>query len=326
MKNQLGSIKRSFIAVAISAMAMPAFANVGGFVDAQVVMNGTSPNNPTFTLNDGAVYLSKELGKGKVLVDIPFAGVAGGTGLALGGVKSQAYVTYGYDFGLNWTLGKFDSFFGYEANDSVGVLFSNQGLVWGKTNRTFTGLMIDWANGPISFKAVAANNGGLGSRDGGTTTVNNFDYAGMLKFTHDMFWVSAAYLHHKNPTTTNSEMMADFILGTKVADLTADVEFLLSKGSYAGAESGFGVMANLMYAINKEWTFGLRPELLSKSAGYNGAAAGNHSSFQITAGPQAKLTDDLTVKIDYTYNSTHVVNGDTATNTHTGVVAGVYKF
>ena len=135
MNKHLSSIKKTAVLVAVSWLAMPAFAGIGGFIDAQVGsrLSGTPEKSLNSEVADAAVYLSKELGRGKVMVDLPFSFKAANTAVALVGAgydsafrafdtKAQAYVNWSYDFGLSWQLGRFDSPFLNEANDTVGLV------------------------------------------------------------------------------------------------------------------------------------------------------------------------------------------------------------
>ena len=130
MNKHLRSIKQTAVLVAVSWLAMPAFAGIGGFVDAQVGGGGEAAlgdeRNTNSQITDAAVYLTKELGRGKLMIDIPFSFRASNvainntfaTGFRSFNTKAQAYVNWSYDFGLSWQLGRFDSPFLNEANDT----------------------------------------------------------------------------------------------------------------------------------------------------------------------------------------------------------------
>ncbi|NBV49919.1 hypothetical protein EBR78_01720, partial [bacterium] len=171
MNKHLSSIKKTAVLVAVSWLAVPAFAGIGGFIDAQV--GGSKDVNLNSEIADAAVYLSKELGRGKMMVDLPFSfsaananvntfGGAGTSGAALVATgydsafrafntKAQAYVNWSYDFGLSWQLGRFDSPFLNEANDTVGLgPYATQGSVFALLPRMHNGLMLTYGTGPVS--------------------------------------------------------------------------------------------------------------------------------------------------------------------------------
>lgn len=342
MNKHLSSIKKTAVLVAVSWLAMPAFAGIGGFIDAQV--GGSKNVNLNSEIADAAVYLSKELGRGKMMVDLPFSFAAAnanvntfggaatpGAALVAAGydsafrafnTKAQAYVNWSYDFGLSWQLGRFDSPFLNEANDTVGLgPYATQGTVFDLLPRMHNGLMLTYGTGPVSVMGIV-------SRDAGTVGAKadgeRFEYAVLGKYTHDMMYVGAGYYTtHKARTaaTDDADSTIEVMAGTKVSDWTIDAQAVFVKTAGV-ADSGMGLGATLNYAWDKTWTFGIRPNYTSKISG----ADAHDSRLELTVGPHMSLTDDFKVRANYTYTSTKATAGANANNDSAYTLSAVYKF
>ncbi|MFM8269761.1 MAG: hypothetical protein ACKN9V_06180, partial [Pseudomonadota bacterium] len=189
MNKHLSSIKKTAVLVAVSWLAVPAFAGLGGFIDAQVgsKLSGTPEQAMNSEIADAAVYLTKELGRGKMVVDLPFSftaanitetGQAGyATGFRAFNTKAQAYVNWSYDSGLSWQLGRFDSPFLNEANDTVGLgAYAKQGILFSTLPRMHNGLMLTYGTGPVTVMGVASRQDGNVDGRGTGATQENLEY------------------------------------------------------------------------------------------------------------------------------------------------------
>lgn len=343
MNKHLSSIKKTAVLVAVSWLAVPAFAGIGGFVDAQVGGGGAQSTgdfkNPNSQIADAAVYLTKELGRGKLMVDIPFSyradNIAANAGFASAfrsfNTKAQAYVSWGYDFGLNWQLGRFDSPFLNEANDTVGLsAYTTQGILFSALPRMHNGLMLTYGNGPLTVMGVASRRDGVVTAK---TSQENLEWGVLGKYTHDMMYVGAGLYLHK--PTTETHQLIEVMAGTKMGDLSVDAQAIFTKAAAANAESGLGLGASINYAWDKMWSIGIRPNYLSKVNSLGEAntltgtwhtAAGAHSQFQVTVGPEAKMTDEFRMRANYTYNSVKAAANATSESNSVWAVSGVYKF
>ena len=218
MNKHLSSIKKTAVLVAVGWLAAPAFAGIGGFVDAQVGsrLSGTPERSMYSEVADAAVYLTKELGRGKMMVDLPFS--FKNANLAASPLydssfrafhdKAQAYVSWSYDFGLSWQLGRFDSPFLNEANDTVGLnAYTNQGHLFSLLPRMHNGLMLTYGTGPVTLMGIASRaDGTVGDRAAG----ENLEYGVMGKWTRDAMYVGAGiYMHspgnHRLPIERKAE-------------------------------------------------------------------------------------------------------------------------
>ncbi len=343
----LKSVGLFVAAIAFCAAQTNTMAGVGGFVDAQIsggtnaTAGTTASNTIGFGVADGAVYLSKELGKGKVMVDLPFKmNTLGATSLGLAAAaKAQAYVNFGYDFGMDWTLGRFDSPFANESNDSVDLAYAFQSGLYAYVPHIHQGLMLNYANSGFAVKALVSNSAGAATREtaeGAGSYADNYEYGVLAKYTHESFWVGAGYYMHKPAGGDNTGSLIDVNLGTKMNDLSLALDVISTKAAAAGIDSGFAVAANVWYAVNKTWGVGLRPEYASKALGYMATTTtgANYSQFQVTAGSTCALTDDLKVRMNYVFASSKANGGTgttwteaaTSTSSHGGVLSAVYKF
>jgi len=352
MNKHLSSIKKTAVLVAVGWLAVPAFAGIGGFIDAQVGGGqnaGAADTNLNSQIADAAVYLSKELGRGKLMIDIPFSYRADNvaatqnagftTAFRSFNTKAQAYINWGYDFGLSWQLGRFDSPFLNEANDTVGLgPYTSQGAIFGALPRMHNGLMLTYGRGPLTVMGIASRPSGNVATATSTTAAdarpNNerLEWGVLGKYTHDMGYLGAGLYLHKPGTAANAEThsIIEVMAGTKMSDWTIDAQALFTKVATSGAESGFAVGGTINYNWDKMWAFGIRPNYLSKVGSASGStwhtANGANSTFEVTVGPQATMTDDLRLRADYKWTSTKATSGATSQNSSAYTLSAVYKF
>jgi hypothetical protein len=357
MNKHLSSIKKTAVLVAVGWLAVPAFAGLGGFVDAQVG-GGQNANAADTNLNsqiaDAAVYLTKELGRGKMMIDIPFSYRADNvTQTANAGfvsafrsfnTKAQAYINWSYDFGLSWTLGRFDSPFLNEANDTVGLgPYTSQGAIFGALPRMHNGLMLTYGRGPVTVMGIASRPSGMVATATGAAAANarpndeRLEWGVLGKYTHDMGYLGAGLYLQKPGTSATAEThsIVEVMAGTKMSDWTIDAQALFTKVATAGADSGFAIGGTINYNWDKMWAFGIRPNYLSK-VGTNDSttnlsstwhtANGNNSTFELTVGPQATMSDDLRIRADYKWTSTKPNAGDASQTSSAYTLSAVYKF
>ncbi|MFM8269149.1 MAG: outer membrane beta-barrel protein, partial [Pseudomonadota bacterium] len=149
------------------------------------------------------------------------------------------------------------------------------------------------------------------------------------KWTQNAMYLGAGvYLHKPDSTATATHQIIEVMAGTKMSDWTIDAQAVIGKVASTGAESGFGIGGTVNYAWDKTWSFGIRPNYTSKLA-----AAGSHTNgtlaktLEVTVGPNVNLSDDMRVRLNYTYSDTK----DSATATDNGndstwALSAVYKF
>ena len=359
MNKHLRSIKKTAVLVAVSWLAIPAFAGIGGFVDAQV--GGSKNVNPNSQIADAAVYLTKELGRGKMMIDIPFSYRADNVNLTLGAhtagfasafrsfhKKAQATVSWSYDFGLSWTMGRFDSPFLNEAQDTVGLgPYANQGIVFNVLPNMHNGLMLTYSSGPLSVMGIASRPAGLvhsaASTAGAPARANgeNLEYGFLAKYTHDMMYAGAGlYMFNAGtaaaPTTDPAKTFSliEVMAGTKMADWTIDAQAVITSPSVKNTDGGFAAGATINYAWDKMWSIGIRPNYVNKIAANTVATTGSGawyltttaSAFEVTVGPQAQMSDDLRLRLNYTWTSSKTNPDANSVTDGTYALSAVYKF
>ena len=364
MNKHLSSIKKTAVLVAVSWLAIPAFAGIGGFIDTQIT--DTENTNPNSEIADAAVYVTKELGRGKMVLDLPFSYTAANaegvilkqdlTSSGLGNStnvrpyatafrafnkKAQAYLSWGYDFGLNWQLGRFDSPFLNEAQDTVGLnALTEQGPLFFALPNMHNGLMLTYAAGPMSVMALTSRADG---RVSDKANGENLEWGVLAKYAQGSMYAGAGLYLHKPNTETHS--VVEVMLGTKMSDISVDAQAIFTKPAKAGADSGFGAGATIGYQLDKMWSFAVRPNYLSKVALNNGneiaqvevdtAAAGAASWhvgggayrwFQVAVGPQAQVSDELRIRANFIWDSIKATESLDAVSSKAWTLSAVYKF
>lgn len=178
--------------------------NLGGFVDAQGHWKKDG-GSEGFSLYDAALYISKEFGNGKVMVDLPFkyAGTAGANDFSIATGKAQAYLSYScMDGMITTTAGQFDAIFGFEAADSADAFFARTSFLGTASDipAVHTGLMLSVKpkmnmNGNLGVNALVSNAQDRGQKEG-----EHFQFGGQFTFDNDMW--RANYLWNRIKATS----------------------------------------------------------------------------------------------------------------------------
>lgn len=329
-------IRRFLISLLVVAGLTPAGAalaegmpfKINGFADGQFHWDSSGgTNNNGFSLHDGAIYLSAEVSGAKLMVDLPFNSNSDTSNfMHTMFAKAQAYVGYKYDFGFWWQLGQWDTIYGFEANDTKDITFSRHGSIYNEvTPATHTGLLIGYNfTDTVGFKALIANGSSTavaaleydGESSTGLSGGRNFQYGGQLFFNGDMLHAAVGYLYEKKSNDTNG--LLDVTLGADLGDIDVDGEFVYKQiPNVSDSGIGFG-LEGVYHTMDDDLGLGLRFDWLSKFT--------NDSEIEITAGPQYKLTKNLTGKFDYTFGSVKAVSGGTSETTHAINVSALYAF
>lgn len=292
--------------------------SVGGFVDAQYnwAKNDTAENVNTFSVPDGALYLNGKSGNTEVLVDIPFAASSTNADFVDFNGKGQAWAGAKYDSGLNWKLGQFDSTLKYEKNDSVDRTFSNAGIVKGMSptvHRGF-GLGYDFSD-MLGVTLLVANPYQNSDTPGGAMSDGNPDMGAQVNANFDMFYVKLGGLFGKDVGADKNTFLFNTQAGFNVAALNIGLEFSLLKNTSTEDENKFGIGAHLGYAVD---------DMINVATRFEWTKLEDDKVLNWTVGPQFKLGDALTAKVDYTLNRTD--DGTTDATNHIIGVAAVHRF
>lgn len=311
---------------------------LGGFVDAGFSWANVGNNN-SFGVNDGALYLSKGLDGGEVFVDLPFSGglrtgstfigtttvdatthtgtVSGAldnandSNFTIGANKAQAYLAFKYENGISWKIGQFDSLLAYEANDLVDVMFTRGGLMGAQLPAlVHTGGTIGVNYDPFFVDVFVANPANKAQMSG-----NIADYGLKVKFNSKMLWMNLGFWQNQNTGGGTNVTYLSYGGGLSFGQLEANLDLLFRKTVVSTA---LGWQLNTGYHLTDQVCAGIRAELLNRFA--------NHQQISFTAGPQYKLTRDMSVKLDGTAIMTKTIASASLVRSYSAGVAGIYSF
>lgn len=313
-----------FLAVAMLSLQTTQAADVklGGFVDAQYrnrAFTSVTENN-SIVVNDGALYLSKEMDNGEVMIDLPFRGGSSSTTNTTTGVitqnanftfassKAQAFVGYKYSNGLKWRFGQYDAIYGFEGNDTKDIAWTQRGLTSSFLPNVHTGLLASYdLTKESAFSAMVAN-----QRDAGVMASLKPNWGFKLTYNPSFRSSLGVLIQDK---ATGEQNLYDFLIGSNFGALAVDLQFDVKKLS---AKTGWSGMLNGIYGVTDIINFGTRIEIAKKMTAFI-----NES--QVTVGPQFKMTKDLTGKLDFSTRSQKNADGVTTTQKSTAIAA-VYAF
>jgi len=307
---------------------------LGGFVDAQV-QSSTNPGLARgFLVNDGALYLSTGSSNLEAMLDLPFRLVNAGSGsFEFATLKTQAYVASKYSNGLRWKLGQFDTSYGFEANDTVNVVFTRQGSV-----KSFTDPFVH-AGFQLGYDITNnfAINALIGApSDTGTLRDGSNPEFGLQAVLKGDFRMSAGALISKAAANQELNYYIDTTIGITAGALAIDAELNYQeregqttpdkKSELAGAT---GSLLQFLYAFNDMSSFGVRGEYITHVAKRDSRAtmAQNYldEQYLIFIGPQFNVTNNMKMKVDYSYQHDEEYTGSKQ-NAHGLQAALVYKF
>lgn len=309
------------IAVVLGILLLPVTqANalkLSGFVEPAIKFSERLDSSSIFELKDAALYGSHEEGNASFFFDIPFstAGSTSNANFNIGTSKGQAFVNWEFSPGMSFKLGQFDTIFGFEQNDGADIRFTQQGRVYADTLPVVhSGLVFDFNSTMWNFKLLFAAPNNAGVVNSTTSPNNNLDYGLKLGWASDMYRASIGGRYTK--TSGLNDWLVSTLIGATINLWDIDLELDFKRGA-AATETGMGAMLQVLHHCNEKWEAGIRGEYLSKLT--------NNSEFQITAGPQFKISDSFKIKTDYTFNSSKATSGSTAKSKHTGIIAAVFK-
>lgn len=298
----------------------------------------------TFLINSGAFKISHRVGRTHAHLDIPFRrddDDENSNTLVLAEDYAQAYVTHYYDHGFWWTLGQFDTAFGFEANDSNEILFTRQGLLYNIVTRgirTHTGLLLGYHNHGFTVNVIAANsnqNGihGAGDDAPGTTKDEEFAYGLKLGWKNEEFRGSLGGLFNTADGKYNdgvddenfeTETLLDVQLGWTAHRFDLDLVFnsranLNGRGKDAGEDIDpiNGLLVQTAYKLCERTSTHFRYEQVEENM--DDEAIG-----RAALGFNFNTSDSTQVKAEVAYNQ--IDNGDEDDDYWDGGLGVVYNF
>lgn len=346
---------------------------VSGFVDAQFqfphgTANGTMTEAPnTFLINQGALYLSKKASSAEFFLDIPFfattnsvttsvsgtsyTGTISGSStndFAVGWRQGQAYVKQTYGFGLSWTLGQFDTIYGFELNDTKDVEFASQGIVFAMMPVTHTGLLLQHSFGDIQLSLLASNTKGMGAQPSkapgemglrvGWSKDGMGLGAGVLMNGFEGTYAFGDLISEQLIDVTGGATFGSFRVDLAV-DMVSAYKGMKKISATEDAKARTGMLLQLGYKLSDKDNVALRYESVTNPLGgdYTGTTPetfaetgtgtpNENSRTKITLGWKRSVTSELTVKFNVATNSLKASDSATQVNFTDGAIAGVYSF
>lgn len=217
----------------------------------------------------------------------------------------DAYVTYDVGGGGSVTAGKFLSYLGYEAFDTVNMSQITYSPVTvgtlGAIPAYHTGIRYDFGDKDVSFGVAVVDSvfspNGFAKGDG--ELVHNAGFEGFVKYTAvpDLtLWAGFAY-DTEGGFQPHNVTVLDFWAEYKLTkELTGAVEFCSKDGG--DFAKGTTWLAYLNYAVDA------KTSLVGRIGGENLSGKTKTVGYeftQYTFGPSYKLTDNLTVRAEYSY-------------------------
>jgi len=302
LNKKIGFVVVSSLVIASAAQAEDGF-KAGGFVDPQ--LQWAQQVGARAVLNDGALYLTKSLGDGMAMIDLTF------NDLTVNGkaddFQSQAFVAYKYSNGFSWKFGQFDGIFGYERNDTVDSLFTNQGGVYALQPKVHQALLVGYElSKSLGVQAYVGGSDGTGLA--GLVGAGNPQIGAKVSFTDAFRLGVGGYMESEKVAADASAMFLNATAGMDFGDISLDAEYSMDNTGVDGvdATTGIGVYAGYAMGDNKivaRWT----------SVG---------DVMGISVGPNFGMTKDLAVKVNVNYD----MNSATEVNTANLAVATTYRF
>jgi hypothetical protein len=300
----------------------------GGYADTSwnsVNRDGDANDTNTFSVPEGALYVGKKFDGSEVYLDLGFTETSG----TFTATISQAWVAANYENGLSWKMGQFDNLFGWYAGreDSHQYNFSHTGFLQNYFPRLHMGGMLAYNfSDMLDVQLVVANdrddNGGAKLDDGN----GRLDFGVNVGADVDTFSVDVGFLFENGNDAVADEFgyVGSLAVATTFDPVSVGLYGVFSQPDVEDADSDFGVGLDLAFDVNEQISFGVRGEWAQigdsnvfgsgiGSTTYNettmafegdGAAllAGEGKQvMQVTVGPQMRMNDNVTAKLDYTW-------------------------
>ncbi|HVK60923.1 MAG TPA: outer membrane beta-barrel protein [Bdellovibrionales bacterium] len=274
------------------------------FLDAQGLWTDRK-DAPTrgFTLNDAALYLSKDFSRGiSAHVDLPFSTPEKAHTNSVGFAEKQAQAYFAYtSIGWGGQFGQFDSPFGVEKNDSRDRFFADKGEI-GKSlvPLTHSGVLASYQIESLRLGALVANpsdEGTMYERNpefGALGAVETADrtYGGQIGFT-----VGEADVPSSNKTNLLVDVLGRYQKGR--FQFNAGFNSKKTAGTDKTA-NGLGLLGILQF--DEELAAGARFEYLTDVVGTlpTGGTTIIEKVMTLTLGPSYKLAPNFIVRGDFT--------------------------
>ena len=269
-----------------------------------------------FYLEDASLILSKEFGRGRAVVDLPFSTSSGSTGsnaFSFATTRAQAYVSFDRS-PLTVKFGQFDTFLGIEANSSRDRFFSVASAVRRIIlPRTHTGAQVGFSTqGDTRFTIrgqIANENGvsGMGQ--------NNPEFGLQGRIDADKFYASLGLLlgqaRPSDAAGTASEQLIDVAAGLNLGQFHLGAELDFKKLAFTD-DRVFSALVLGAFQLDPALSLGVRAEYLKNAQVAGLAAAELDNALSLAVGPSYKIEDNLSLRGDLDFTTLKVkTTGDT---------------
>jgi hypothetical protein len=267
-----------------------------------------------FGLGMANTVFTYEKGKAGVVADLAF-GPRANAANAYTGAINQLYAYYQATDKLKFTLGQFNTFFGYEVISPSGNFNYSVSYLFNAGPFSHTGFKLDYvASEDLSFMLALTNPHGIVA---GANTTDDYQlgfqtgYKGQffnLAYGADGFgFKDVLYLDY----TGGFNLTESFFLGINAAYANS-----------SDADSGYqGIALYLQQTFSDTFSLGLRPELYTTASG---AGDTNQTAFTLTG--NTNLTDSLKLVTEVRYDTSDDVTFFEEKNITGLTLAAVYTF
>ncbi len=267
-----------------------------------------------FGLGMANTVFTYEKGKGGVVADLAF-GPRANAANAYTGAINQLYAYYQATDKLKFTLGQFNTFFGYEVISPSGNFNYSVSYLFNAGPFSHTGFKLDYAaSEDLSFMVAFTNPHGVVA---GANDTNDYQLGFQTGYKGQFF--NLAY--GADGFGFTDVLYLDYTGGFDVTDSF----FLGINAAYANssdADSGYqGIALYLQQTLSETFSLGLRPELYTTTSG-----AGDASQTAFTLTGNTNLTDSLKLVTELRYDTSNDVTFFGEKDITGLTVAAVYTF
>lgn len=281
------------------------------------ILYGGSGTPNGFGLGMANTIFSYEKGKSGVVADLTF-GPRANAANAYEGAINQLYAYYNASEKITFTLGQFNTFFGYEVISPTGNFFYSVSYLFNAGPFSHTGLKLDYtASEDLSFMVAITNPHGI--TDGANPSN---DYQLGLQTGYKGQYLNLAY--GADGFGDTDVLYLDYTGGFNATE-TFYVGINAAYSNSDDADAGYqGVALYLQNTFTDKFSLGFRPELFTYTSGSNDTSV---SAFTLSA--NYSLTNSLKIipEIRMDSSSDMIIPGFPAEKNMSGAtIAAVYSF
>jgi hypothetical protein len=278
------------------------------------VLTDVSANG--FGLGMANTIFSYEKGKAGVVADLAF-GPRANAANAYTGAINQLYAYYNASEKITFTLGQFNTFYGYEVISPAGNFNYSVSYLFNAGPFSHTGLKMDYAaSEDLSFMIAVTNPHGVVA--GANSDSDNYQLGFQTGYKGQFF--NLAY--GADGFGDTDVLYLDYTGGFDISDslyLGVNAAYANSEDADAGYQ---GVALYLQNAFSNSFSLGLRPEFYTVTSG-----SGDTSQSAFTLTGNTSLTDALKLITELRYDTSDDVTFIGGESNVTGLtIAAVYSF